>query len=432
MSESFLSRRQFFGIPNALLILLVFFFLLPSAFRGARFAIAEKKNNIKDWLPSDFQETVELDWFAKYFVGESFVVGTWDGCTPEDQRLQLLVTKLRRESVERDLSKAPADVARARELAEKLQLFVESKSMTNWGGQNEIWFSTPSGQYYYLTPSGHFYRWQDETNLVGGISRTIKRSLGQYELQGTFITALGQDESEASGAMRANAYYNEPTLLAASLFQSIRTGNDFVDQLAAEGGPLWPVDLTDASQRESVARSRAIERLTGTLFAPAVPEFFAWSPEAVYNHLPAKSREKLPADFDYRVRSTVQSLTDQYGGTIESLHHLTLEEQAQAWATLCKAIEIDLPPRQTCVMATLTPFGKEHLPRAVGRGVLGGPRGRILLLADQSGLVAAGPPSMAPPPFDQPENLATDPSGRAMLRLGGRRSTTLRSTKKAR
>ncbi len=105
MPESFLSRRQFFGIPNALLILLVFFFLLPSAFRGARFAIAEKKNNIKDWLPSDFQETVELDWFAKYFVGESFVVGTWDGCTPEDQRLQLLVTKLRRESVERDLSR---------------------------------------------------------------------------------------------------------------------------------------------------------------------------------------------------------------------------------------------------------------------------------------------------------------------------------------
>ncbi len=107
MPESFLSRRQFFGIPNALLILLVFFFLLPSAFRGARFAIAEKKNNIKDWLPSDFQETVELDWFAKYFVGESFVVGTWDGCTPEDQRLQLLVTKLRRESIERTYRRLP-------------------------------------------------------------------------------------------------------------------------------------------------------------------------------------------------------------------------------------------------------------------------------------------------------------------------------------
>ncbi len=76
MHESFLSRRTRFGVSGALLILLVFFFLLPSMFRGARLAIAGKKNDIKDWLPSDFRETVELQWFAKYFIGESFVVAT--------------------------------------------------------------------------------------------------------------------------------------------------------------------------------------------------------------------------------------------------------------------------------------------------------------------------------------------------------------------
>ncbi len=107
-----------FGTSSALLILMVFFFLLPSAFRGARLAVAGKKNNIKDWLPSDFRETVELEWFAKYFVGESFVVATWDGCTPDDQWLSLLATKLRGESAERDLSNGPSDIKQARKLAE--------------------------------------------------------------------------------------------------------------------------------------------------------------------------------------------------------------------------------------------------------------------------------------------------------------------------
>ena len=415
MHDNFLSRRTIFGVSGALAILFVFFFLLPSAFRGARLAIAGKKNNIKDWLPADFRETVELEWFAKYFVGESFVVATWDGCTADDQRLSLLATKLRRESAERDLSKAPADIDRGRALAEELKLFVEPASMTNWGGRDEKWFATPSGQFYYITPDGRLYRWNDESNAVGGLVRAVKRRVGVYGLSGQFIAAFGDPTSDT----KTNPYYNDPTLLAASLFQSVQTGTDTVNTLAREGGPLWPIDLTDISKRSEVARELAIERLTGTLFAPAVPDDFDWTPTAVLDHLPEKTRAQLPEDFDNRVRSAVTLVEERLGKSSRSLKRLTTEERASVWAEVCAAAGIPVPPRQTCVLVTLTPLGKEHLARAIGRGVVGAPRGRFLTLADESGIAAAPRPSMAPPPFDHPENQLADASGRAMLRMGG-------------
>jgi len=415
MSESFLSRRTKFGVSGALLILLVFFFLLPSAFRGARLAVAGKKNNIKDWLPGDFRETVELEWFAKYFVGESFVVATWDGCTIDDQRLSLLASKLTQESSSRDLTKLPPDAGRAREIAQELKLFVEPSTMDGWGGQNEKWFASASGKAYYITPDGRLYRWNDHSNVIGGLTSAVRRRLGTYELDGQFIAALG----EPSTPTKANVYYNDPTLLAASLFQSIQTGNDFINQLAKEGGALWPVDLTDSSERATVAKDRAIERLTGTLFAPAVSTGFDWTPDAVFAKLPETTQKLLPADFLSRIAPAVAAISEKRGGTIASLQRLAIEDQNKAWEELCDSLNIPVPPRQTCVMATLTPFGKEHLARAVGRGVLGGPRGRMLVLADQSGVAAAPPPSMAPPPFDHPENMLADASGRPMLRMGG-------------
>ena len=83
----------------ALLVLMGFFFILPSAFRGAQLGLQNKENDIKDWLPSDFPETAELDWFAEHFAGESFVLATWPGCNVGDQRLHLLENKLLHESV---------------------------------------------------------------------------------------------------------------------------------------------------------------------------------------------------------------------------------------------------------------------------------------------------------------------------------------------
>ena len=71
-----LERRSPLRINYALLILVAFFFLLPSGFRAARLSLSQKENDVKDWLPSDFPETAELEWFADHFAGESFVLAT--------------------------------------------------------------------------------------------------------------------------------------------------------------------------------------------------------------------------------------------------------------------------------------------------------------------------------------------------------------------
>ncbi|HBJ37685.1 MAG TPA: hypothetical protein DDZ51_23595 [Planctomycetaceae bacterium] len=414
MSQSFLTRRTVFGLPGALVVLLIFFFLLPSAFRGARLAIAGKKNNIKDWLPSDFRETVELDWFAKYFMGESFVVATWDGCTTDDQRLALFSAKLKHESAQRELPKTEAH-QRARKLAEELQLFLEPTETANWGGLNEKWFSSTDGKNYYITPDGRFYRWEEGANAVGGLMRAIKRSTGRFELKGQFLMAFGEPPEPG----RVNPFYNDPTLLAASLFQTVETGVDLVNKLAVEGGPLWPIDLTDTDQRASVARTRAIERLTGTLFAPAVPPNFTWTSEAISARVSEQTRQKLPADFEAQVAVIMGRILQRFGGTIEGLQNATLDQQGAAWDEVFRGLEMGPPPRQTSVIVTLTKLGKDHLARAVGRGVVGAPRGRLLILADQAGLGAAPPPSMAPPPFDIDERELAAASGRTILRLGG-------------
>ncbi len=413
MSQSFFSRRTVFGISGALLTLVIFFFLMPSVFRGARMAVAGKKNNIKDWLPGDFRETVELEWFASYFMGESFAIATWEGCTTDDQRLALFASKLRHESLQRP-EPASEDHRRARQFAEDLQLMVEPSEQQNWGGQNEKWFATPGGQRYYITPDGHFYRWEEGVDVVGGATRMVRRMLGTYTLKGQLITAFGS----APESGQTNEFYNDPTLLAASLFGSVQTGTDLVSKLAAEGGPLWPLDFTDADHRAAVAQGRAIQRLTGTLFAPAVPEGFAWTPEAIRAHVSEATLAELPTDFDQRATILLQQISERFG-SLEALQAATIDQQAEAWDELFRGLDVETPPRQTCVIATLTKLGKENLPRAVGRGVAGAPRGRLLILADQAGLGAAPPPSMAPPPFDRDERELAAASGRTILRLGG-------------
>ena len=76
-------RSTFFG-RTALGILMIVFFLVPFAMRGARVSVQNMRNDVKDWLPSTFRETKEMDWFWKHFLGERFVVMSWDGCTGDD------------------------------------------------------------------------------------------------------------------------------------------------------------------------------------------------------------------------------------------------------------------------------------------------------------------------------------------------------------
>jgi len=92
---TFFSRRVTIAGNMAVLTLCLIFFWLPFAMRGARMAIAGMKNDVKDWLPADFPETRELGWFRDNFLGEQFVILTWDGCSEDDPQFTLLVRRLR-------------------------------------------------------------------------------------------------------------------------------------------------------------------------------------------------------------------------------------------------------------------------------------------------------------------------------------------------
>ena len=113
------SRLTFFA-KYALIVLIAVFFMVPFAMRGARLALEQMKNDVTDWLPSDFAETSELNWFRELFMGEQFVLVSWDGCTEDDQRLGMLADLLIAESENPELE---AD----RLLGDKFGLFVTTE-----------------------------------------------------------------------------------------------------------------------------------------------------------------------------------------------------------------------------------------------------------------------------------------------------------------
>ena len=76
--------------------------LAPLAFWGAFKAINSNRNDVSDWLPANYPETLQLHWFRKYFVADQFVLISWDGCQlgedasgkDDDQRIAKLETEL--------------------------------------------------------------------------------------------------------------------------------------------------------------------------------------------------------------------------------------------------------------------------------------------------------------------------------------------------
>lgn len=87
MKQSFFQRRGF-------VIILVAVFLMPFLMRGTKLALRTNRNDVKDWLPGDFPETQTHRWFQEHFPHEQFVLASWEGCTLDDDRLEMLADKL--------------------------------------------------------------------------------------------------------------------------------------------------------------------------------------------------------------------------------------------------------------------------------------------------------------------------------------------------
>ncbi|MEX0675424.1 MAG: MMPL family transporter [Pirellulales bacterium] len=73
---------------------MVAIFLLPVMGRGARKALLSNDNDVHDWLPKHYEETTDFSWFKEHFENETFVLISWEGCTLDDPRLELLARKL--------------------------------------------------------------------------------------------------------------------------------------------------------------------------------------------------------------------------------------------------------------------------------------------------------------------------------------------------
>jgi predicted RND superfamily exporter protein len=414
-SAPFLGRRSIFGISNALAILAVVFFFVPFAVRGARMSLRKTENNIKDWLPPEFRETSELNWFARYFVGERFIIVTWPGCTEDDQRLSILTRKLRNESSDESLLEdRPRDWQRARRLAEELHLLTPVDQYTNWGGRNEKWLLAEGGNWYFLTPDGHLFRWSGGSDLVGGMIRTVQRMIREPRTEGQFIAAFGSQLGE--GAL--NPFYADPYLLCAPLFKSVQTGPELVAELSREGGPLWPINGTEPAFKSIIARRAAIDRLTGTLYAPVVDGEFAWSAEAFAKLLGEDQQARLPEGWQEVYEQTLKQVLDaRFGGALEQLRGAGPVAHAEVWYALCDALEIDPPARETSLLVTLTELGSRNLHQVCGRGLMSTQRGRVLQLAEQSGVNLPPQPTLIPPPLDRLAVVSSPPE--PLLRMGG-------------
>jgi predicted RND superfamily exporter protein len=61
---------------------------------GAIKAKSNNRNDVKGWLPAEYQETQTYRFFRQNFQGEEFILVSWEGCTMADPRLEILARKL--------------------------------------------------------------------------------------------------------------------------------------------------------------------------------------------------------------------------------------------------------------------------------------------------------------------------------------------------
>lgn len=346
-----------------IVILVVTFFFVPFALRGSRMAAQGMKNDVKDWLPKDFEETAWLDWFRRHFISDQFVLVSWEGCHGDesDESFKLFVDKLNPPLPPTALKKAAEEAAQQKSLAastanaegenaadavtkqEAVKLLVQHDFIgnqlgfyltdnlhENWGGKNERWLRgkatlTPGDKteaWYYITPDGDLFRWDAVDAPVASLGRSISRKVNGPHVEGTLVASFGPVDGPW--------YYEDVRRLRAQLFKSVMTGPAVLASLTQEGGELADVP------------EEALRRLQGTLIGP--------------------------------------------------------------------------DGKQTCIVLTLTEAAKQNLHLVLGRGMLGKPRGQLLELANQCN-ISDGKLWLGGPPVD---NVAIDEEGTiTLVRLVG-------------
>jgi predicted RND superfamily exporter protein len=360
-------EKPTFFARRAVLILVIVFFFVPFALRGARLALMGMKNDVKDWLPRDFEETKDLDEFRRYFLSEQFVLVSWDGCYGDeaDERFKLFLAKLTPEiapSVLAARQKLAAEQAAEAEafgdpvtsqgavsagdkeapltnptrslhrdpnfIGDKLGLYFGGDWQEDWAGRGEKWLKglkldredSNEECWYFLTPDGDLFRWNGVDSPFASLARLVVRTFAGKQTEGTLVHTFGP----LDGAW----YHEDPRRLRAQLFKTVTTGPAVLASLTGEGGEL--------SESEELA-AEAKRRLSGVMFGP--------------------------------------------------------------------------DGKTTCLMLTLTDAARRNLHLVCGRGLLGKPRGRLFEIAHESN-ISENQLRLGGPPVD---NVAIDEEGSVTL-----------------
>jgi predicted RND superfamily exporter protein len=208
MKSSFYAR-------HSVLIAAVSIFLLPFAVVGAIKAKQANKNDVKNWIPKEYEETKVYRDFREHFQGEEFILVSWKGCTIDDTRLELLAQKIS-PPVEVELKSGASFTAVDQPKAEQI-------------------LTDPEGEYRF--EDAHFGPW-----------RTVDETSESMLIWADDESAGDHDKPNEAGAIGKIVRKHHP------LFKTVLTGKRVVDQMTAP-----PLNLT---------RAEAVERLAGSLFGP--------------------------------------------------------------------------------------------------------------------------------------------------------------------
>ena len=422
---------NFFGSVSMLLLCTVCFFM-PFALRGAKLAMQDTQNNVADWLPDDYVETVELKEFSKYFDGgDRFLVLTGPWCKEGNNTYESLLKKIREESLEYESSlKASGrhDELRAHRLVgDKYGLLFADEYHEDFGEQREKWLQGKNGQWYFIRRDGSLYRWDGQNNVIEGASRLAERMAhGKNKVdKAFFIRKFGDPPGE-----KPNEYYEDPLKLCCRPFKSVITGPEILEQMAGPTGTLRIGKGGEAQEKSSLeARIEAHKRLTGSLFGPTPSPNFAWTfssllrvvDDAKVNELKGVGSE-FPKKAETRNRDTFKrfveaAVQEDYDGDLSKLCDAPRDDQLELWYRMWFDLGIEAPSRQTSLIVTLNEPIIHELARVIGRPILGKPRGRLLELA--VGICGISPENVrvGGPPSD---NVAIDEEGtNTLVRLAG-------------
>lgn len=412
-------RIPVFGSVATLLICLVLF-LVPFALRGARLGMQDMQNNVADWLPLHYPETQDLMEFRKYFYGDQFVVVSGPWCREGHPNYEMLKTLIRQESLEYEAdlkAKGLEEDIIARRKGDELGLLFTGNYFETWGEHNEKWLQGRNGSWYFINRKGELYRWEGQNNVIQGISRWLERiSNGKNKAKGTYIATFGPPPDQKN----ENPFYQNPQRLCCRPFKSVVSGPDVFEQMAGPEGTLRIRRSGEEELSAFQAKMEAHKRLTGALFGPTPHPSFNWTFDSLLQQVDDRTQAELRSDPRYRQvydRFIQSQVNEDYEGDFNRLLSASQAAKLELWYRVWFQLELDPPPRQTCLIVTLNEPIIQELARAIGRPLMGKPRGRLPELAIGKCGIESGNFHMGGPPYD---NVAIDEEGtNTLVRLAG-------------